>query len=349
MWRISSKEIEGVRLRLKSLDFFESLQNPHKEINDAHSADMHIHGITRNCELFSNEWTKVRVLDVPGFFGNVARNTADLSNRVMAVKENDLRTMRKILRIKSAHTFKFNRIVYFLPEKGSLKRASQELVIELGVMKEYFGRPIFESMVVVATFSSDMYELIEDNGRNLFPENKVEDTRKHLHEALREVFKCGDIPDPPIIFISLFDTCEEILRKVKTANVVQDAVNLEFTESVCARCDKNVIREGDKGVPVACSIPGQQGRIPFDESTCHPLMIPKYSRLTRFFGGIARIATFGHFVKHLDEVCIRCREPPATHGCTQIGTEFAIGEDTIIVQHSNVIDCNIVVGVDRED
>ena len=348
MWRVSSEEIGGVILRLKKLTLFESYLDPYKAINNAYADN--IYGITRDCALFSNEQTKVRVLDVPGFFGNVARNVPDLNNRVMAVKENDLRTMRKILRIKSAHNFKFNRIVYFLPEKGSLKRASQELIIELGVMKEYFGRPIFESMVIVATYPSDVYKFLRDDGQDLFSEKEVEDTREYLREALREVFKSDDIPDPPIIFISLFDSCEEILRKVKTANVTQDAVNLEFTESVCARCDKNVIKEGEgEGVPVACSIPGQQGRIPLDESTCHPLMIPKYSRLTRFLGGIARIVTFGHFVMFMDEVCIRCKEPPATHGCAKIGSVLKFGEDTIIVQHSNVADCNIVVGEDRED
>ena len=73
---------------------------------------------------------------------------------------------------------------------------------------------------------------------------------------------------------------------------MQDTVNLEFTTSVCTKCDKNVVREGVKGVPVACSIHGQLERIPLTKSTCYPLIVSTYSRLTRFFGGIVTFVQF---------------------------------------------------------
>ena len=355
MWLASESQIVSGEIRLKNAVFFRSLENSHKEINAAREGNMVYKGrITEDCELFSNELTKIRVLDVPGFFGNVKDlNSDDLDGRMKAVKNYDLFTMRTILGIKTTHNFKFNRIVYFLPEKGSLKRASQELIIELKIIKEYFGRPIFESMVVVATFPSDVYENFEDNGRNLFPESKIQETRKHLHEALHQVFGSDNIPDPPIIFISLFDTCEEILLKVQTAEVKQDFLDLEFASSVCRKCDKRIIREGEGGPDVACCVPGQQGRIPLDESTCHPLMIPKYSKIERILGGIAHVITGRHFIGHwpdfktLDEKCLNCDQPPNCHGCLKIGSEFKFGKESIEVKHSNSAADYVEVGQDN--
>ena len=346
MWLISDKDfdLDRVSMRLKNMVFFRSLENPHTEINSIRESGMHIYESTRNCELFSNELTRLQVLDVPGFFGHEAAGQAtvkDLSSHVVAVKEFDLLTMRKILRIKSTHNFKFNRIVYFLPVKGSLKRTSQDLIIELGVMKEYFGRPIFESMVVVATYPSDTYEYLEDDGRNLFPESKVQNTRRHLREALQDVFKCDDVPDPPIIFISLFDSCEEILRKVQTAPVKQDMLNLKFSSSICSRCDVKIIDEGaGKGQSSCCSFSDQYGAIALDESTCHPMMVPKYSTIMKFFGGVAHLITFRQFVgrwpsfENLDEECISCKQPPKSHGCMKVGSKVMFGKESLTVQHS---------------
>ena len=102
---------------------------------------MSIHGSTQQPELLSNELTRIRVLDVPGFFGrDAASDDANLDSRMADTKDFDLATMRKVLRIKTAHNFKFNRIVYFLPERGSLKRTSQHLIMEIGIMEQYFGK-----------------------------------------------------------------------------------------------------------------------------------------------------------------------------------------------------------------
>ena len=343
MWLASESQIESGEKRLKHAVFCRSVEDSHKEINDAREDGTVYEGrITEDCELFSNELTKIRVLDVPGFFGNVKDlNNDDLDGRMKAVKNYDLFTMRTILSIKTTHNFKFNRIIYFLPEKGSLKRTSQELIIELKIMKEYFGRPIFESMVVVATFPSDVYENFEDDGRNLFPENRIQETRRQLLAGLQTVFRCDDVPDPPIIFISLFDTCEAILLKVQTAEVKQDCLDLEFASSVCHKCDKHIIREGEAGPAVACSVPGRQGRISLDESTCHPLMIPKYSKIERILGGIAHVITAHRFLGHwpdfktLDEKCVNCTQSPNTHGCMKICTKFMFEDESIEVKHSN--------------
>ena len=92
MWLISDKEFESdrVSMRLKNLVFFRSLEDSHKEINGSRESNMHIYNSTINCELFSNETTKIRVLDVPGFFGRDAAGEAeDLHTRASCRSEHN--------------------------------------------------------------------------------------------------------------------------------------------------------------------------------------------------------------------------------------------------------------------
>ena len=346
MWLISDKEfgLDQVSLRLKNLVFFRSVENSHKEINNSRESNMHIYESTDQCELLSNETTKIRILDVPGFFGkNAAKKGVDLGQRVEETQKTDLETMRKVLRIKNAHGLNFNRIVYFLPDKGSLKRTSQNLIIEIGIMEKYFGRAIFDSMVVVATLPTEVYEHIPDETTNLFSEANFEQTRTHLQEAIREIFKCSDVPEPPLIFISLFDTCEAVLHKVQSSRVRQERIQLEFSCSLCARCGSTIVEEGQGDATAAHVLhKDRQGSISQDESTCHPLMIPKYTKVEKFFGGIAHLITFRKYVgkwpsfETMDEKCVHCERSPDTQGCLQVGSAFRVGKgkDEIIVVHS---------------
>lgn len=345
MWLISDKQFEGdrVSMRLKNLIFFRSVENSHKEINNSRESDMHIYESTSNCELLSNETTKIRVLDVPGFFGrDAAREARDLHERGRVSQDTDLSMMRKILRIKSVHNLNFNRVIYFLPDKGGLKRTSQNLIIEIGIMEKYFGRAIFDNMVVVATMPSEFYVAVTDESYNLFSDcNVFEKTKHHLQEAIEIIFKgCEDIPEPPLIFISLFDTCEAVLEKVQRAKVKREHIQLELSRSACSRCGVNIFKEGKDDAKAAYIPVSQSGAIAEEESTCHPMLVPKYSRITKFLGGVAHLITFRRFVgrwpnfENMDEECINCRQPPSSHGCVQVGRKFPLCGEDIIVQHS---------------
>ena len=84
MWLVSEREdeTESVSLRLKNLVFFRALKDPHKEINNSRETGMAIYKATYQCELLSNESTKIRVLDVPGFFGeDAAGDEKDVEER----------------------------------------------------------------------------------------------------------------------------------------------------------------------------------------------------------------------------------------------------------------------------
>ena len=69
VWLISDAEdeIERVTTRLKNLVFYRSLDKPHDYVNSVYNKKAKM--ATLKPQLISNETTKVRVLDVPGFFG----------------------------------------------------------------------------------------------------------------------------------------------------------------------------------------------------------------------------------------------------------------------------------------
>lgn len=345
MWLISDREFEQdrVSLRLKNLVFFRSLENSHKEINDSRESNMHIYESTSNCELFSNETTKIRVLDVPGFFGRDAAGEAEeLHARGQAAQNTDLSIMRKILRIKSVHCLNFRRVVYFLPESGKLARTSQNLIMEIGIMEKYFGRAIFDNMVVVATMPSLLYKAITNEEYDMFSDRSVfEMTTYHLQDAIKIIFKDSeDIPEPSLIFISLFDTCEAVLGKIQRAKVKEDHIQLELSRSVCSRCGVKIFKEGKDDAEASYIPVNQSGAIAEEDSTCHLMLVPKYSKIAKFLGGIAHLVTFRRFVgrwpsfESMDEECINCRMPPSSHGCVQVGTKFLLCGEDIIVQHS---------------
>lgn len=359
MWHLSDKkdEVERVSLRLKNLVFYRSLENPHDHVNESRSNGTY--GSTEQCELLSNDSTNIRVLDVPGFYGSDACPTEIRNARdgAAATTENDLSIMRKILHIKMAKNFKFHRIVYFLPEKGALERDNQVLQTEIRIMENYFSRSIFQSMVVVATYPASVYKLFSRKN-DLFPPEDMAKTRLYFQRAMQRVFKTDDAPQPPIIFISMFDTCEDIYYKIRHSQVAKEGVDLEFNPSTCARCSIKIgtLREDETNVEhkddllATCTHSDWASAIPYEDSTCHPMLIPKYSTLQKIAGEIAHLITFKLFLgkwpcyRSLEEVCINCGECPKSRDCIRVRTNF--GE--IRVDHTSTVDESYVITMESE-
>ena len=378
MWHLSDKkdEVERVTLRLKNLVFYRSLENPHEQVNQSRkngtygstgmdgSTESDIlgsTGSTEQCELLSNDSTNIRVLDVPGFYGSEACPT-DIRNAkegAAATTENDLSIMRKILHIKMAKKFKFNRIVYFLPEKGALERDNQVLQTEIRIMENYFSRSIFQSMVVVATYPASAYRFFNPKA-DLFPPEDMEKTRYYFQKAMKRVFNTDDAPVPPIIFISMFDSCEDIYDKIRNSKVVKEGVTLEFNPSTCARCSIKIgtLRndtandERKDDLLATCTHSDWASAIPYEDSTCHPMLIPKYSILQKIVGEIAHLITFKLFLgkwpsyKNLDEVCIKCNEGPKARGCVRVHTNFVHSTGEIRVDHTSTVSESYVIDMD---
>ena len=349
MWHVSDEagDTEMVQNRLKNLVFCRSLAEPHKEVNRLREQS----GITKYCELLSNDTSKVRVLDVPGFFGSETKIAGkDLYGRVEAVASRNLQIMRKILHIKEVYNFKFNRVIYFLPEKGVLNRHSQILQMDIEAMETYFGRSIFDCMVVAATHPTSNYRYFPE-GIDLYSQEDYETTQSHFQEALSSVFgDSSEVPKPPIVFLSYRATCDKMLDLIKQAKIVREGVELSFNTSKCARCDITIKKvkakittskeahgketKNSKAVPVCtnsvlmCTNSAWSNEIPYNETTCHPMIIPRYTTIQRIAGGIAHLITLRRFkgkwpsFKSFEEVCIACHASPGTRGCKHVGTIY---------------------------
>jgi hypothetical protein len=357
LWKLSSGgDYKKAKERIKRIVFQRSLEG--ENIYDPDSEDAE--SVTKDCELLANETSRIRVLDVPGFSGSdtiaLAQGDAPvglnpLQKGACNVQQANLSVMRQILRIQAEKGLIFRRILYFLPTRGPPDRADAALQSELCVMKYFFGKSIFECMVIVATMPSGVSK------KGVFSSRDVAKTKRVVSLALERTFnpQVGDDsaqqehikpPDPPIIYVSLEESGTEIYDKLLSLDVEQkDGLQLKFDEGACARCALKVGYYMKEKVVCIMDDNGVQKRMAYDESKCHPLIKPKYSRLKKVMGGIAYIVLLGipklagakwpGFLNS-DEECEGCKNPPGSEGCVRVGLFSDITEKE--VDHSSELD-----------
>ncbi len=338
---------------LKFLDNCRRAPSPHVQINNVRQASpdesSSVFQETTQCEVLSNERSKVRVMDVPGFFDGASILSRDeVLSLTDSLNVNNLGIMRSIIRIQMTLAMKFKRVLYFLPGRGPLERADAVLKLELRWMAHFFGRAIFKIMVLVATVSSTMSELELPDDKK-FSDRDVQVTKRYFKKALEDTFRSFSdsplsdepLPDPPLVFISQTNTCEEILAKIQSASVAQEGLNLQIDKNTCSQCG---VKIGEiKGQRVTCYF-GEDltNGIPYEESTCHPRFIPKYRRIDKFWGGLKYLMSFKWVVRKswpvfVGEKCIACGELPTTQGCMQVGKKFVKKHINVIVDHTNEV------------
>ena len=183
----------------------------------------------------------------------------------------------------------------------------------------------------------DVYQFLP---RDLIPFSDAAkwSTREIFQAGLTEVLPDGEaFPDdkPPIVFISMNDSCEDVLKKIEDAPVVCDELRLAFDHRTCIRCGMKakILKDGnDKDQKVACYA-GEDPSLamPYEESLCHPFIISKHWAITKFVGGIIHFITRRRFIDLAhnwlpdfhnpdDEICIACKKVPGLPGCTKIGS-----------------------------
>ena len=205
---------------------------------------------TRKCKLMSNEDTKIRVLDVPGFsfFGE-----PDSIN---------LQIVRWIIRAHIDFKLMVRQIVYFLPVRGTLKKADETLQKELRALCHYFGKKVFNCIVVAATLpGSQRYQV------SGFNHDDYDITKRAFLCALKAITGNKDIACPPVIYIGLHKDTDEILSKIQCASVLKEST-LSINEGVCACCSIRIISNDNKRV---CVMTAGGYVTPYTESKCHPL------------------------------------------------------------------------------
>ena len=170
--------------------------------------------VTGECKVMSNEDTKYRVVDVPGFSdsGVLQRVTGEK----ISVLDVNLQTIRWVMREQLRSQLKIKRMVYFLPVRGPLEKADGMMQEELKILHRYFGKEVFSCMVVVATNSpKPRYQRLG------FDAEDEELTRSVFRLALKAAIDGKSIECPPIVYIGLDDSPEEVLKKIVEAPVLK--------------------------------------------------------------------------------------------------------------------------------
>ena len=343
MWLISGAEGEKDRVEehLRKLLTFRTLEKPHEEVNKRYlESDVP----TAKSQLLSNESTALRILDVPGFFGSASYDVLDesLSTAERATSAG-LAIMREVLRIQAAMTMNFKRILYFIPERGPLVRSHRNLQMELEQMVHFFGKSIFDCMVLITTVPPDVCKYIPPDVTP-FSDDSLLKTRKNFHEVVSRILPANEhLPQdkPPIVFISMNDSGKDIYEKIVDAPVIYNGVRLAFDSRTCACCGTKAKFLGEKQEKVACYIGEDPSKsIPYEESLCHPLIISKYWKITKIVGGIAHFITrkkyigkWPNFRNPDDEICIQCNKIPGSHGCQRVNTFYKHELGDLLVDH----------------
>ena len=344
IWRLGNRSVDDVKARVKYFLFncafgYEAIDHQNKSVES----------VTRDCVLLSNEKTRIRVLDVPGFHTTFVPPGQQLGTNEIAHSDN-LGIMRQILRIQAQKNLHFRRILYFLPCRGPMEKADATFQDELRIMNHFFGRMIFDSMVVIATVQRRKSKL------NEFTDEDSQETRSVLNKAFELTLGGDPLPQPPIFYISLEERSSEMFSRLQHTPVKSFVgLELHLDPNTCARCALKfgVYRTEtvEKRVVSLNVVDGRNVWSAYDESTCHPLIKPKYSTLQKVVGGIAYILLLGipllvgspfpWFFNH-DEECAVCKHPPGPPGCRKVGQECEVkaqeGKITIKVDHTSELD-----------
>lgn len=178
MWLLHAEDqSQDSETHLKALVYFRTSAEPHDGVNHMRDPKSTILTGTSSCQVLSNDTTKVRILDVPGFqdergFRSATSSVPSHMNRPCQAAVNianfDMSTMRNVIRIQSALGMRFRRVVYFLPSRGALERPDSLLKLDLQQLDYAFGRAVFECMVAVATIDRRS-SLRREPGREVSP------------------------------------------------------------------------------------------------------------------------------------------------------------------------------------
>ena len=266
-----------------------------------------IKSTTSSCQLIANTSLKICVLDTKGL--DVITQTFD------SFCYGNLSTFCDIIRVQQDQNITFNRVLYFLPSRGIPEKIDGYLQKELQALYYFFGKLIFQCMVIVLTNN-----LLPTNSLYYVDEFAESFTSKLFVEAVK--ISCGLILDkcPPIVYIKNNDCGEEVRRKIKSADLIEPIKNvkLKLADDVCIKCACKIqtlsyTNENEKVV-----IDAKTGKkMKLNQSYCHPELIQKYSK----FGGYEITSTC---IFDSEEKCINCgRSPGKGSGCLKVGDVYS--------------------------
>ena len=240
------------------------------------------------CEVLTSKEQRIRVMSTPLYDEGV------LTGRT--ISQMHLQIVCSMIHVQATMKMTWKRVVYFLPYRGALEKVDGAFRDELHTMYHFFGPAIFESMVVVATNSPRKQKYgFDDEDRK--------ETQHILHTTLK--FATGDenIFCPPIVYIALCNTGEEILDTLLTTTVKnKNGIVLNFRDDVCIKCGDRYTKAPGSGKHV--------------DSRCHPKFVPKYTTTEKFLVRSFK-ASWSEWTND-EEVCERCRCERGSPGCCTV-------------------------------
>ena len=317
--------------------------------------------VTDKCKVLSNERSKDRILDTRGLADS--RATAKYG-----VVQGNIQSFRWVLQAQKELNICFSRVLYFLPNRGPLEKADGYLQEEIEVMYNFFGQRIFDIMVIALTQNKD--ERYQKLG---FSQEEVKAAEETFLAAFHAITGCNLPQSPPAVYIPVNVDQKTTSDIIVGASVISDAEKLTFSpefpmlanrkrgrgvhlyfENCCTRCGIKIEYEqctGKEKVPVRVVSANGDEEV-YDNSYCHPLFIPKYSRLVRVVGGIWHIVTLGVFkafeklsgVKvwpgffNWEEECIHCKGPPGSPSCYPVTKAITVHGMQFRVDHTTKLD-----------
>eukprot|EP00731_Ephydatia_muelleri_P003788 Em0001g3788a len=306
-----------------------------------------VESCTKRCKVLSNG--PIRVLDVPGFADS--DDPEDGSDATITQRNSAL--IRNVMRVQKALKLDFYRVLYFLPQRGAVRKNDRYLQDELAVFYHDRESCIFDNLIIIATNDSS-------NQQQGFNECDLQITQDTLKKALEMVWKRSHPEDPkppncpPVMYVPLGISTKDLLTKIKDAPVpmVATSATLTIVPNMCVKCGWSVIKVNDEPFQVT----NGEEVVQYNDSKCHPEIIPRFTLLQKFCGGILHLATLGATLwlyetisgketwpgfTNSDEMCVNCNEVPGrTPGCMKINVEYTDTYETYPVKHSNQVTRN---------
>ena len=301
--------------------------------------------VTKTCEVLSNETGvdgqpfKLRVLDVPGF--------SSLTGQHVGIFESNLQILRLIARVQPDIGLTFRRVLYFLPERGPLEKADMGLQEEVRAMYHYFGKAIFDSMVLIGTYPK------KTQNKEKAVEFDDDDIRTTQSVFARAVKLATDrvIPSPPVVYIGFSSdqyTSKKVFSDIHLAKVVNDEgmqiLSVQEFKDTCEKCAVSFQYDvRDYKERIIISVTNSMGEnMSYEDSKCHPEFQNKYYRITNIVGGMAHVVTLGIPLvlgygnwpgfTNSDQICVHCYGPPQSPGCLRVGEKY----NEIVIDHKNM-------------
>ena len=337
---VDKEDYETARKRLQNIAHCRGESNPHEEIDKLRSSDSQsVYGSTKHCELLTNTDSKIRILDVPGFF------SPKLTGGATNIIDSNLATVRHIIHIQAAEKLEIKRILYFFPQSGPMTRPDRIMQEEIKAMVKFFGKSITKCMVLVCTIPEHLSKCTDLSSEQKFPQKSLSQSGIYFQEAFqRELSERQEdtateellelpIP-PPTISVAMTDKCKEIFDRIKSVGISDNDYQLGFNAKTCCKCGIDRVQHEKNWVKNYLE----------DDLWCHPRIQPMYSANSMAKGVLKLLKFKWEFTK---ERCINCRKKLGSdnpRGCKKVNTVFKhrtkwwkLSRESVPVEHSNKV------------